>query len=297
MWSWRWPGSEANLREHQGDVLGRVCDLLQRHPPLALRAGHDVDRKYALKQPSPGMPRRRLAGLELERVGVDLRQQPQLSWFGRLARAAGDDLLAMFGVCRKHAVISHHMEARRRDSGHQSRDQIDGSEDHCVGAVPPRSLESIEQPMTIGRELEALLREWWPRNVPAQSLEPSAITTVDRRTRVHIDPSDIGERLVGRPDLADWMHELASSLAGLVAQKLAVADRRAVARRERGLVLAELVGLIVELAEGPIRNYLVAMCRAAPRGRGARRECTGRTRPTSNKAIVLQYGASWPGNS
>jgi hypothetical protein len=38
---------------------------------------------------------------------------------------------------------------------------------------------------------------------------------------VNIDPADIGERLVGRPDLADWMHELASSLAGLVSQELA----------------------------------------------------------------------------
>ncbi len=66
---------------------------------------------------------------------------------------------------------------------------------------------------------------------------------------MNIDPSHVGERLVGRGDFADWMHELASSLTGLVAQELAVAGRRAVARRERGLVVAELVGRIVEFGQ------------------------------------------------
>ena len=48
----------------------------------------------------------------------------------------------------------------------------------------------------------ALLREWWPRDISAQSLEPSTITAVDRRSRVNVD-SNIGERFVGRPELAD----------------------------------------------------------------------------------------------
>ncbi|MFO7563177.1 MAG: hypothetical protein R6X02_11080 [Enhygromyxa sp.] len=66
---------------------------------------------------------------------------------------------------------------------------------------------------------------------------------------MHIDPAHVGERLVGRRELADRMHELARPLAGLGAQQLAVASRRAVAGGERGLVLAELVGRIVELAQ------------------------------------------------
>jgi hypothetical protein len=102
----------------------------------AIRPSH-VDREYARKQPGPRMPRRRLAGLELEAVGLDIRQQPQLSWFGRLGRSARDDLLPMFGVSREHAVITQHVKAARRDQGHQPGDQIEGVEDHGMGAVPP----------------------------------------------------------------------------------------------------------------------------------------------------------------
>lgn len=118
-----------------------------------------------------------------------------------------------------------------------------------MGAVPPRSLESNDQAATIGRELEALLRERWPRYVPAQSLEPATISAVDGRPRVNIHPAHVGDRLVGRRELADRMQELAGSLARLGAQELTVADRRPIAGGERGLVLPELVGRIVELAQ------------------------------------------------
>ena len=58
---------------------------------------------------------------------------------------SGDDLVPMFGVGREHAVIAQHVKARRRDQGHQPRDEVEGVEDYGVGAVPPRSLESNDQ--------------------------------------------------------------------------------------------------------------------------------------------------------
>ncbi len=51
-------------------------------------------------------------------LGVDLRQQPQLSWFRRLGRLAGDDLGSMFGMCSVPEVtliktkISHGKQPR-----------------------------------------------------------------------------------------------------------------------------------------------------------------------------------------
>ncbi len=143
------------------------------------------------------MPRRRLAGLELDALGVDLRQQPQLSWLCRLERAAGDDLVPMFGVCREHAVIAQHVKARWWDQSHQPRDQFERCENHGMSAVPPGSLEANDQSATIGRKLETLLRERWPRYVSAQSLEPSTIAAINRRAGVHIHPANVGERFVG----------------------------------------------------------------------------------------------------
>jgi hypothetical protein len=45
-------------------------------------------------------------------------------------------------------------------------------------------------------------------------LESSTISTVDRRARVHVDATDVSERLTRCWGFADRMHELASALAG-----------------------------------------------------------------------------------
>jgi hypothetical protein len=52
-------------------------------------------------------------------------------------------------------------------------------------------LESINHALSIGRELEALLSDWWSRDVPAQPLESATISTVYRRTCVHVDTTDV----------------------------------------------------------------------------------------------------------
>jgi hypothetical protein len=68
---------------------------------------------------------------------------------------------------------------------------------------------------------------------------------------MHVDATNFGDRLAGRSDFADRMHELARALPGRSTEQLAITDGCAVACGERRLVVRELVGvgIVVELVE------------------------------------------------
>jgi hypothetical protein len=99
------------------------------------------------QQPRPRMPVRGLraagrstAGLELGRLADE---QPQLRRFGRLGHAAGHNFAARVGVGREHAVISQHMEARRRDQSDEPGDEIKGIQHHGVRPISPGVFEPV----------------------------------------------------------------------------------------------------------------------------------------------------------
>jgi hypothetical protein len=166
---------------------GRV-DLVQPHRPLAARADHDVDSEHSLKEPRPRVTARWLgAQLELGRLALE---QLQLRRLGKLGRATGDDFAACLGMSREHAVVAQQVEARRRDQGDEPSDEVERVEQHGMRAVTPSSLESMQQTLAIGRELEAL-RDRRPRDVPTQPLESATISAVDHRARVHVQTTDV----------------------------------------------------------------------------------------------------------
>jgi hypothetical protein len=81
-------------------------------------------------------------------------------------------------VGREHGVVSHHVEARRRDERREARDEVERIEQDGVGAVLPRGLESVAN-LPVAVHLEAFLRERRPSDVAAQALEALSVAAVD----------------------------------------------------------------------------------------------------------------------
>ena len=121
---------------------------------------------------------------------------------------------------REHAVVAQHMKPWWRDQGTQPRDEVERVEHHRVHTILPCVPKAVAA-ATVGGVFEALLSEWRPCDVAAQSLESLAITAGHGRARVHVDSTDVGDRSVGL-GLCDGSHrvrELASLLPGRVARR------------------------------------------------------------------------------
>ncbi len=81
---WR-PRPEADVGEDPRDVVSRVGDFDEAHPPAATRAGHHVDGEDTLQQVRPGVPRAgRRCGLEHDWHRLAVERQSQLHWLGLL---------------------------------------------------------------------------------------------------------------------------------------------------------------------------------------------------------------------
>ena len=130
----------------------------------------------------------------------------------------------------------------------------------------PRPLERVAHAAVVV-QLETVLGERWPGDVPAEPLEPCAVAPVDRDLRMHVDAPDLGQRICARRlGQAHGTSELARARAGLLTQKLHVARGGRVARGEHGLIAPERVIYIVDAFERA--TVSLEHTHQAPVGRG-----------------------------
>ena len=73
-------------------------------------------------------------------------------------------------MAHQHAVIAQHVKARWRDESAKAADEIEGLEKYGVGAVFPCALEANAH-ATVGVRFKTLEGEWWPSDVPTQTLK------------------------------------------------------------------------------------------------------------------------------
>ncbi len=102
----------------------------------------------------------------------------------------------------------------------------------------------------VGMLLESVERQWWARDVATEALESPSVATAHHDLGVDIDPADFGQRALARFDEPQRADELGSLLSRGRSEHLHVGRRRAVARREHGLVIGEGVGRVADAFEG-----------------------------------------------
>ena len=73
----------------------------------------------------------------------------------------------------ENAVVAQHVKARWWDECTEATDEVEGVEQHGVGAVFPRALETYPY-SAVGMLFEALKGERRTRDVAAQALEAQA---------------------------------------------------------------------------------------------------------------------------
>ena len=118
--------------EDAGDVVGLGGDLDDPHASHAAfdGAGRDLYVEHTLEQPRPGVTR----GRGRRQRWLLARLEEWQLWRRAPCLAARHDLGAHGGVGGEHAVVAEHVEARRRDEGAEPRDEVEGVEQHGVGA-------------------------------------------------------------------------------------------------------------------------------------------------------------------
>ena len=105
------PGDERRLCNGRDDTHG---------PTAAARTASQIDREHPTQALHPA---HRGAGLGLENVVTGLR----------CGRRSGDDVVAMFGIRGKQAVIAHQMGARARHQGGKAGDEVEWFEKDMGG--------------------------------------------------------------------------------------------------------------------------------------------------------------------
>ena len=88
------------------------------------------------------------------------------------------------------------MKARGRHCRGQARNQVVRLEHERARAVPPGLLEAELEP-TIRAPREAVLRDGWPRDVLAESLDASTVSTIDNLSCVDVDAAHFSDGLIG----------------------------------------------------------------------------------------------------
>jgi len=149
----------------------------------------------------------------------------------------------------KHAVVTQHVKARRRDECTQATDKVERVQEDRVCAVFPRALESNAN-AAVGMCFKTLQGEWRSRDVTTQAFEALSVATVHDDGGVDVDAADFGE--CARTGLL-YKAKRADELGGLAARRrteqLNICGRRAVARREDWLIACEGVGGIANTIE------------------------------------------------
>jgi hypothetical protein len=135
------------------------------------------------------------------------------------------------------------MKAWGRNERAKARQQVEGIEEHGGRAVLPWRLEANGE-AAIAVVFEAVQAKRWPGDVAAEALEALAVTAVDRDGSVNVHPADLGEREVWVGHERNRTDELVGLVVRSDAEELAVGGRRAIARREDGLLVLEPVGLL-----------------------------------------------------
>ncbi len=88
------------------------------------------------------------------------------------------DAVAIGGIGREHAVITHKVQTRRRDKSGELLDQLQRRKNEVGGPVGPRGFE-FETERVVVKNTELTCGQWRPYNTAAQALEAGSLVGLD----------------------------------------------------------------------------------------------------------------------
>ena len=89
-------------------------------------------------------------------------------------------------------MISNEVLLRGRNERTELFDELERLKDDVGGAVGPRFLEAIGEPLTVGQPLEPVVGDGAPAHVSADILKPVAITGIHRHVGVEVEAVQLG---------------------------------------------------------------------------------------------------------